>query len=72
MSFTELLFQYVLMDVGDVMSQIISVKIVQSSKSINQLRFRRLSSDLMISFSVKILRHNIPAAVMMMISQKII
>ena len=71
-SFAELLFQHVLINVGDVVSQAISVKIVQSPKLINQLRFRRLSPDLTISSFIKILRHNIPAAVMMMISQKMI
>ena len=70
MSFAELLFQHVLMNVEDVVSQIISVKTAQSFKSTDQLRLRKLSSSLTISFSVKILRLNIPAVVMMMISQK--
>ena len=69
-SFARPLFQHVLMNVGDVVSQAISVKIVQSLKLINQLRFRRLSFDLIISSPVKILRHDIPMAVMMMILQK--
>ena len=67
-SFTELLFQHVPMDVGDVVSQAISVKTVQSPKPTNQLRFRRLGPSLTISSPVKILKHNIPAAVMMMVS----
>ena len=71
-NFIESLFQHILMNVEDVVSQAISVKIVQSPKSINQLRFKRLSSDLTISSFVKILKHNISAAVIMMISQKII
>ena len=71
-SFTELLSQHILINVENVMNQTISVKIAQSLRSINQLRLRKLNSSLMISFSIKILRHNIPAAVMMIISQKII
>ena len=65
--FDMLLFQHVLMNVEDVMSQIISVKTAQSFKSINQLRLKKLSPSLIISFFVKILRHNIPAVIMMMI-----
>ena len=71
-SFARLLFQHILMNVEDVVSQAILIKIVQSPKLINQLRFRRLSSSLMISSLIKILRHNIPAAVIIMVSQKMI
>ena len=71
-SFAKLLFQHILMDVGDVVSQAILVKTVQSLKPTNQLKFRRLSSGLMINSFIKILRHNISAAVMMMIPQKMI
>ena len=71
-SFIKPLFQHILINVEDVVSQIISVKIVQSPKPTNQLRFRRLNPSLIISFLIKILRHNISAAVMMMISQKMI
>ena len=67
MSFVELLSQHVPMDIEDVVSQAILIKTAQSLKLTNQLRLKRLSSDLMISSPVKILRHNIPAAVMMMI-----
>ena len=70
--FSMLLFQHVLMNVGDVVNQAILIKTAQSFKLINQLRLRRLNSDLMISSPVKILRHDIPAVVMMMISQKMI
>ena len=70
-SFTEPLFQHILMNVGDVVSQAILVKIVQNPKSINQFRLRRLSSGLTISSPVQILRHDIPVTVMMMVSQKI-
>ena len=66
------LFQHVLMDVEDVVSQAILVKTAQNLKLTNQLRLKRLSLNLMISSSVKILRHDIPAVVMMMISQKMI
>ena len=72
MSFTELLFQHVLMDVGDVVSQAISVKTAQSLRPTNQFKSRRLSLSLIISSPVKILRPNIPAVVMMMVSQKMI
>ena len=68
--FTEPLFQPVPMDVGNVVSQAILVKTVQSPKLTNQLRLKRLSSDLMINSLIKILRHDISMAVMMMISQK--
>ena len=71
-SFTELLSQHVSMDVGDVVSQAISVKTARSPKPTNQLRSRRLSPSLMISSPVKILRSDIPAAVMMMVPQKMI
>ena len=70
--FGMLLFQHVLMDVGDVVSQAILIKTAQSLKSTNQLRLRRLSLSLIISSLIKILRHNIPAAVMMMVPQKMI
>ena len=71
-SFIKSLSQYVLMNVLDVMSQIISVKTAQSFKLTNQLRLRRLSSSLTISSLIKILRSNIPAVMMMMIPQKMI
>ena len=71
-SFIKSLFQHILMNVEDVMSQAISVKTAQSLKSTNQLRLRRLSPDLMISSLIKILRSDIPAAVMTIISQKMI
>ena len=67
-NFAELLFQHILINVENVMSQTILIKIVQSFKSTNQFRFRKLNSDLTISFSVKILKYNISAAVMMIIS----
>ena len=70
--FSESLFQCVLIDVGNMMSQTILVKIVQSPKPTNQLKFRRLSSSLTFSFSVKILKHDIPTAMIIMISQKMI
>ena len=70
-SFIKPLFQHVLMNAGNVMSQIISVKTAQSFKSTNQLKLKRLSSSLTISSPVKILRLNISVAVMMMVSQKI-
>ena len=66
------LFQHILMNVENVMSQAILIKTAQSLKLTNQLRLRKLSSGLTISSSVKILRHDIPAAVMMMVSQKMI
>ena len=69
-SFAELLFQHILMNVGNVVSQAILVKIVQSLKLTNQLRFRRLSSDLTISSPVKILRYNIPVTMIIMVFQK--
>ena len=67
MSFTEPLFQYILMDIEDAVSQITTVKTVLSLKLINQLKLRKLSLSLTISSSIKILRHNISAAVMMII-----
>ena len=70
--FGMLLFQHILIDVGDVISQTILVKTAQSLKPTNQLRSRKLSSDLMISSPVKILRHDISAVMMMMIPQKMI
>ena len=60
------------MNAEDVMSQTILIKTAQNFKLINQLKFRKLSSDLMISFSVKILKHNILVTVMMIIFQKMI
>ena len=68
--FPELQFQCVLMDVGNVMSQAISVRIAQSLRLTNQLRLRRLSLGLMISSPVKILRPDISVVVMMMVPQK--
>ena len=68
--FGMLLFQHVLMNVEDVVSQAILVKTAQSLKPTNQLRLRRLNPGLMISSPIKILRHNIPAVVMMMVPQK--
>ena len=69
-SFTKPLFQHILMNVGDVVSQAISVKTAQSLRPTNQLKSRKLSPSLTISSLIKILKHNIPAAVMMMIPQK--
>ena len=68
MSFVKSLFQHILMNAEDVMSQIILIKTVQSLKLTNQFKLKRLSSDLMISSSVKILRHNNIVIMMMMIS----
>ena len=72
MSFAEPLSQYVSIDVGDVINQTISVKTAQSPKPINQLKLRKLSSGLIISSSIKILKSDIPAVVMIIISQKMI
>ena len=69
-NFIKLLSQHVLINVEDVMSQTISVKTAQSLKLTNQLRLRRLNLSLTISSPVKILRYDISAVVMMMISQK--
>ena len=69
-SFTELLFQHISMDVEGVVNQVTSVKTAQNPKSTNQLRFRKLSSSLTISSSVKILKHNISAAVMIIFQKK--
>ena len=68
MNFTELLFQHVLINVEDVVSQTISVKTAQNFKSTNQFRLKKLNLSLTISFSVQILRHNISAAVIIIIS----
>ena len=70
--FSMLLFQHILIDVENVMNQTISVKTAQSLKSTNQLKLKRLSLSLTISFSVKILKYNISAIIMMMIFQKMI
>ena len=67
-SFAKLLFQHVSINVEDVVSQTISIKIAQNLKSTIQLKSRRLSLSLTISSSVKILKHNILAAVMTIIS----
>ena len=64
------LFQHIPMNVGNVVNQAISVKIAWNPKSTGQLRSRRLSPGLTISSSVKILRHNTSAAVIIIISQK--
>ena len=72
MSFAEPLFQHVSIDIENVVSQITLVKIVQSLKSTNQLRFRKLNFDLTINSSVKILKHNILTVIIMIIPQKII
>ena len=63
--FPEPLFQCVLMNVGNVVSQTISVKTAQSLRPTTQLKLRKLNLSLMISSSVKISKHNISAAVMM-------
>ena len=68
--FPKLQFQHVLIDVGNVVSQTISVKIAQSLKPTNQLRLRRLSPSLTISSPVKILKHNTPVTMITIISQK--
>ena len=68
--FGMLLFQHILMNVEDVVSQTILIKTAQNLKLTNQLRLRRLSPDLMISSPVKILRHDIPVIMMMMVPQK--
>ena len=71
MSFTEPLFQHISMNVEDAVNQTTSVKTVSSLKLTNQLRLKKLNLNLTISSSVKILRHDIPAAMMMIVSQKI-
>ena len=71
-SFTKLQPQHILMNVKNVVNQITSVKIAQSLKSTTQFRLKKLSFSLIISSSVKILKHNISAAMITMISQKII
>ena len=66
-SFIKPLFQHVLMNVKDVVNQIILVKTAQSLRLTTQFKSRRLSLGLMISSPVKILKYDIPVAVMMMI-----
>ena len=67
-NFTELLFQHILINIENVTSQTILIKIVQSLKSINQLRFKKLNSGLIISSFIKILRYNILVVMIMIIS----
>ena len=71
-NFIELLSQHILMDVKDVMDQIILIKTAQSLRLTNQFKLKKLSSNLTISSPIKILRPNIPAVMMMIISQKMI
>ena len=71
-SFIELLSQHIPMDVGDVVSQAILIKTAQSLRLTNQLKSKRLNPSLMISSPIKILRPNISAVIMMMVSQKMI
>ena len=66
--FPEPQFQHILMNVGNVVSQIILVKIAQSPKLTNQFRLKKLNSGLIISSFIKILRYDTSAVVMMMIS----
>ena len=67
MSFTELLSQHVLINVEDVINQITLIKTAQSLKLTIQFELRKLNFNLIINSSVKILKYNISAAVMMMI-----
>ena len=66
-NFTESLFQHLLINIKDVMNQTILIKIVQSFKLINQLKLRKLSSDLTISSFIKISRPDILAVIMIII-----
>ena len=72
MSFIKLLFQHILINIEDIMSQTILIKTAQSFKLINQFRFRKLNFNLIINSLIQILRHNIPAVVIMIIFQKMI
>ena len=55
------------MNVENAVNQIILIKIAQSLKLTIQLRLKKLNSDLTINFLIKILRHKISAAVMMIV-----